>query len=58
MTAFNYKSCSSHEDSVRDVGTFDVLYDIAGASELRLGFLLGGLNLHARVLLCGEWYKS
>ena len=51
--ALNYKSPTFQDDFVRDVGTFDVAYDLAGGE--MLDFLLGRMNLHARVLLCGEW---
>ena len=53
--AFNYKSPTFRDDFVRDVGTFDVAYDLAGGEIL--DFLLGRMNVHARVLLTGEYHS-
>lgn len=53
--AFNYKSATFHEDSIREVGTFDLLFDSVGGEFL--DFALSRMNPHARVILCGEsWH--
>ena len=53
VKALNYKSATFQEDFVREVGTFDVLFDNVGGEFL--DFALTRMNLHARVIICGEF---
>ena len=50
--AFNYKKPTFQEDFIREAGTFDVFFDNVGGEVL--DFFLTRMNLHARVLSCGE----
>lgn len=52
VKAFNYKSPTFQEDFIREVGTFNLLFDNVGGEFL--DFALTRMSLHARVLCCGE----
>ena len=52
VKAFNYKHPTFQDDFVREVGTFDLLFDNVGGEFL--DFALTRMSLHARVLCCGE----
>ncbi|KZT66069.1 NAD(P)-binding protein [Daedalea quercina L-15889] len=50
--ALNYKSPTFQEDFLREIGMFDVLFDNVGGEFL--DFALTRMNLHARLILCGD----
>lgn len=56
VKAFNYKHPTFQEDFVREVGTFDLLFDNVGGEFL--DFALTRMSLHARVLCCGERHHA